>query len=105
MQTQKFDYQQYLITLSEQLRNKVTEYSKLYLEITGNLIDQSNITQLIPSFESNTYKKAFAPFKYDMDILLCIKAQDIIDNSPLGTEAQPFHDFLQIYLKKIENQF
>jgi uncharacterized protein (UPF0371 family) len=75
------------------------------LEITGNLIDQSNITEILPNFEADTYKKLFAPRKYEMDILLCIKAQDIIDNLPMGEDQKPFRDFLQIYLKKIENQF
>lgn len=75
------------------------------MEITGNLIDQSNITEILPNFEADTYKKLFAPRKYEMDILLCIKAQDIIDNLPMGEDQKPFRDFLQIYLKKIENQF
>jgi uncharacterized protein (UPF0371 family) len=105
MQTHGFDYQNYLNTLSEQITDKLSQHTKLYLEITGNLIDQSNITELLPAFEPDTYKKVFEPFKYDMDILLCIKAQDIIDNLPLGEEQKPFCDFLQIYLKKVEHQY
>jgi uncharacterized protein (UPF0371 family) len=105
MQNNTFKYQPYFITLSEQLQNHIAEYPKLYLEITGNLIDQSNITEILPEFEADTYKKLFAPRKYEMDILLCIKAQDIIDNQPMGDDQKPFRDFLQIYLKKIENQF
>ncbi|MDR2190837.1 MAG: DUF1846 family protein [Candidatus Peribacteria bacterium] len=105
MQHKGFNYQHYLTLLSEQLRNIITDYPKLYLEITGNLIDQSNITALIPQFEADTYKRLFAPRKYEMDILLCIKAQDIIDNPSMGDHQMPFRDFLQIYLKKVENQF
>jgi uncharacterized protein (UPF0371 family) len=100
-----FDYQTYLTNLSEQISDKLSQHTKLYLEITGNLIDQSNITEILPQFAPDTYKKVFEPFKYDMDILFCIKAQDIIDNLPIGDDEKPFIDFLQIYLKKIENQF
>jgi uncharacterized protein (UPF0371 family) len=103
--TNGFNYQTYLTTLSEQITDKLSQHSKLYLEITGNLLNQSNITEILPAFEADTYKKVFEPFKYDMDILLCIKAQDIIDNLPIGEEQKPFRDFLQMYLKKIEHQF
>lgn len=105
MQQNEFDYQKYLQTLTEQVKTKLSATNKLYLEVTGNLIDQSNIQEIIPEFLADTYKKAFAPFKYDMEILFCIKAQDLIDNIPMGPENKPFRDFLQIYLKKIENQF
>jgi uncharacterized protein (UPF0371 family) len=40
-----------------------------------------------------------------MDILLCIKAQDVIDNVSVGEEGGSFCDFLEIYLKKVENNF
>ena len=102
---QGFNYQAYLANLSEQITDKLSQHSKLYLEMTGDLLSQSNITQILPDFEADTYKKVFEPFKYDMDILLCIKAQDIIDDLPLGSEHKSFRDFLQVYLKKIENQF
>lgn len=105
MQQNEFDYQNYLNTLIEKIKDKVSATTKLYLEVTGNLIDQSNIKEIVSELEPDTYKKAFAPFKYDMDILFCIKAQDVIDNAPMGPENKPFRDFLQIYLKKIENQF
>ncbi|MDR2540659.1 MAG: DUF1846 family protein [Candidatus Peribacteria bacterium] len=104
MASSTFDYQNYLRILGEQLQDKFSEDSKLYLEVTGNLIDQSNITALLPNFESDTYKKVFAPYKYEMDILFCIKAQDIIDNPPMDDEKL-FCDFLEIYLKKVENNF
>jgi uncharacterized protein (UPF0371 family) len=100
-----FDYQRYITHLSEQISDHLSQYSKLYLEITGNLIDQSNITEIIPEFEPDTYKRVFEAYKYDMDILLCIKAQDIIDNLPIGEQQKPFQDFLLLYLKKIEHQF
>ncbi|MDR3168237.1 MAG: DUF1846 family protein [Candidatus Peribacteria bacterium] len=105
MTTSTFDYQNYLRILGEQIQDKLSESSKLYLEITGNLVDQGNITELLPAFEADTYKKAFAPYKYEMDILFCIKAQDIIDNVPTGDDERPFCDFLEIYLKKVENNF
>jgi uncharacterized protein (UPF0371 family) len=105
MQPQKFTYQQYLQTLIEQIKSRISTEKKLYLEVTGNLIDQSNITEVFPAIDPDTYKKAFAPFKYDMDILFCIKAQDVIDNPPMGEEKKPFRDFLQTYLKKLEHQF
>ena len=102
---QGFIYQNYFNKLSEQIVDKLGQHSKLYLEVTWNLVDQSAITQLIPQFEADTYKRVFEQFKYDMDIFLCIKAQDVIDNVSMGEDQRPFRDFLQIYLKKIENQF
>ena len=100
-----FDYQTYFSQLSEQITDKLGQHSKLYLEVTGNLVDQNNITQILPNFAPDTYKKVFEKFKYDMDIFLCIKAQDIIDDLPIGSEQKSFREFLQVYLKKIENQF
>ena len=105
MQQNGFDYQSYFQTVSAQLQKKLSQYKKIYLEVTGNIIDQSNLSELVPGFEPDTYKKLLSPFKYDMDILFCIKAQDVIDDTPMGEEGKPFRDFLQIYLKKIENQF
>ena len=104
MQQNGFNHQKYLQTVSEQLQEKLSQHNKLYLEVTGNLIDQSNLSELIPGFEEDTYKKMLSPFKYDMDILFCVKAQDVIDDTPMGDDGKPFREFLQIYLKKIENQ-
>ena len=105
MQQQGRDYQHYLQSLQTHIKDKLETSQKLYLEVTGNLIDQSDIREIIPNFEMDTYKKTFSPFKYDMDILLCIKAQDVINNSEMGPDKKPFRDFLQLYLKKVENQF
>jgi len=101
----QFDYPSYLSSFSQQLQQKLSQVSKLYLELSGNIIDQSNVTKIFPSFAPDTYKKVFAPYKYDMEILFCIKAQDIIDDLPMGEDQKPFRDFIWTYLKKIENQF
>ena len=105
MQQNGFDAPKYLQTFSSNLQERLGQQSKLYLEVTGNLIDQGNLSELISGFEADTYKKIFSPYKYDMDILFCIKAQDAIDDIPMGSEQKPFREFLWIYLKKIENQF
>jgi len=105
MPQHKFDYQTYLQSLQTQIKEKLEMSEKLYLEVTGNLVDQRNIQDIIPEFPVDTYKNTFVPFKYDMDILLCIMAQDVINNPEMGPEGQPFRDYLHLYLKKVENQF
>lgn len=105
MQQKDFNAQHYLTALIEQIKSRIATNNKLYLEVTGNLIDHSDSTAIFPLREPDTYKKAFAPFKYDMEVLLCVKAQDIIDNLPRGEDQKPFRDYLRMYLKKIENQF
>jgi len=100
-----FDYQKYCTSATQALFQLITRNAKTYLEITGDLIDQSNLSRLIPQYAPDTFKKIFSPLKQDIDILLSIKAQDVIDNIPMGVEQKPFRDFLQIYLKKVENQY
>lgn len=51
------------------------------------------------------YRQVFASFKDQMEIFFCVKAQDIIDNKALEGDKGKFIDFLEIYLKKIENKF
>ncbi len=40
-----------------------------------------------------------------MEIFFCVKAQDIIENKPFDADNRTFIEFLEIYLKKIENKF
>ncbi|MDR0282418.1 MAG: hypothetical protein LBI53_03780 [Candidatus Peribacteria bacterium] len=89
----QFDYPSYLSNFSQQMQQKLSQVSKLYVELSGNIIDQTD-----------TYKKIFAPYKYDMEILFCVKAQDIIDDLPTEEEGKSFRDFIRTSLKKIENQ-
>ncbi|GHW02824.1 hypothetical protein AGMMS50249_6100 [candidate division SR1 bacterium] len=105
MSTTHFDLSKYVQGVGGQIRTKLEACDKLYLELTGDLIDQSSLTSIIPDFKPDTYKMIFAPFKYEMEIFLTIKAQDIIDNRVFDTEGRVFIEFLELYIKRIENKY
>ena len=105
MQSNWFRPAAYIQHLQQQIQAKLSACDKLYFEITGNLIDQSKISALIPGFSPEMYKTIFAEFKNDMEIFFCVTAQDILDNKPFDQDGRPFITFLEIYLKKIENKF
>lgn len=100
-----FDASKYISSVQNQIKNKLSSCDKLYLEVSGDLIDQWWISKILPAFQSDTYRTIFSEFKYDLDVFLCVKAQDIIENKSFMWDNRSFRECMEIYLKKIENKF
>lgn len=100
-----FNVSEYQNQLTSEIEEKLNNNQKLYLEVVGNCIDQSEFSRVILGFPADMWKRTFAKFKYDMEIFFCVKAEDILDESKEWEWWREFKDFLTIYLKKIENQY
>ena len=100
-----FNVSEYQNQLIKQIEDKLTNINKLYLEVVGNCIDQSDFSRIILWFPADLWKRVFSNFKYDMEIFFCVRAEDILDEDKEWPGGKEFKDFLMIYLKKIENQY
>lgn len=100
-----FNVTEYQNQIIKDIEDRLNKNQKLYLEIVGNCIDQSDFTRIAPDFPSDIRKRTFSHFKYDMEIFFCVRAEDILNESKLRPNDKDFKDFLTIYLKKIENQY
>ena len=96
------EYQNQVIT---EIEEKLNKNQKIYLELVGNCIDQSEISRVVTWFPADLWKRTFSHFKYDMEIFFCVRAEDILDENKEWPDWKEFKDFLMLYLKKIENQY
>ena len=100
-----FNVTEYQNQIIKDIEDRLNKNQKLYLEIVGNCIDQSDFSRIAPELPSDIWKKTFSHFKYDIEIFFCVRAEDILNESKLRPGDKEFKDFLTIYLKKIENQY
>lgn len=100
-----FNVTEYQNQIIKDIEDKLNKNQKLYLEIVGNCIDQSDFSRIVPELPSDIRKRTFTHFKYDIEIFFCVRAEDILNESKLRPNDKEFKDFLTIYLKKIENQY
>lgn len=100
-----FNVSEYQNQLTKEIEEKLNDNQKLYLEIVGNCVDQSDFSRVISGFPADLWKRTFSKFKYDMEIFFCVRAEDILDEEKERPGGKEFKDFLTIYLKKIENQY
>ena len=100
-----FNVTEYQNQIIREIEEKLNKNQKIYLELVGNCIDQSEISRVITWFPADLWKRTFSHFKYDMEIFFCVRAEDILDESKEWPDWKEFKDFLMLYLKKIENQY
>ena len=100
-----FNVSEYQNQVINEIQSKLEKSNKLYLEIVGSCIDQSDFSRFINWFPIDLWKKTFSHFKYEIDIFFCIKAEDILNEEKKRPDWRDFKDFLSIYLKRIENQY
>lgn len=107
LQKQKmwFNVSEYQNQVIKEIETKLEKTDKLYMEVVGNCIDQSDFYQIISGFPADMWKRTFLHFKYEMEIFFCVRAEDILDEDKERPGGKEFKDFLMIYLKKIENQY
>jgi len=100
-----FNVSEYQNQVIKEIETKLEKTDKLYMEVVGNCIDQSDFSQIISGFPADMWKRTFLHFKYEIEIFFCVRAEDILDEDKERPGGKEFKDFLMIYLKKIENQY
>ena len=100
-----FNVSEYQNQVTKEIEDKLANVNKLYLEVVGNIVDQSAFSRIIDGFPGDMWKRIFAKFKYDMEIFFCIRSEDILDEEKQRPDWKEFKDFLVLYLKRIENQY
>ncbi len=100
-----FNVSEYQNQVIKEIETKLEKTDKLYMEVVGNCIDQSDFSQIISGFPADMWKRTFLHFKYEMEIFFCVRAEDILNEDKERPDGKEFKDFLILYLKKIENQY
>ena len=73
-----FDCQKYIREQSAFIISKAANYQhKLYLEFGGKLMHDNHAARVLPGYDPNTKITLLQQLKDDMDIIICINAQDI----------------------------
>ncbi len=100
-----FNVSEYQNQVIKEIEDKLANVNKLYLEVVGNCVDQSDFSRIKSWFPADLWKRIFSHFKYEMEVFFCVRAEDILDEDKERPDGKEFKDFLTIYLKKIENQY
>jgi len=73
-----FDNEKYLQEQREAILERVEQTDgKLYLECGGKLLYDYHASRVLPGFDPNVKMKVFQSLKDDIDVIICIYAQDI----------------------------
>lgn len=98
-----FDNKKYLELVNKELRERAGKTKgKLYVEINGKLLKDDFAARIFEGYESDNKKKLIADLKLDLEILVCINAENIINNSPMTKQGKPCIEHTEHTLKRIE---
>ncbi len=75
-----FDSKKYLKLQSERIKERIKMFDKLYIEFGGKLVDDYHASRVLPGFEPDIKIKLLQEFKGDVEVILCINANDIAKN-------------------------
>ncbi len=80
-----FDNQQYLLTQSAQIRQRIAQFGgKLYLEFGGKLFDDFHASRVLPGFEPDSKVRMLQQLKDEVEMVITINAADIEANKIRG---------------------
>lgn len=80
-----FDNQKYLVTQSEQIRERIDQFGgKLYLEFGGKLFDDYHASRVLPGFEPDSKIRMLQQLKNDLEVVIVINSEDIEANKMRG---------------------
>lgn len=98
-----FDSQKYLDLVHQELQKRADQtLGKLYVEINGKLLKDDFAVRLFEGYDPDTKRKLIAGFKQEVEILVCINAQHIIENTPMTKQQKPAQEHTELTLKRIE---
>ena len=75
-----FDNDKYIKIQSQNIKERIKLFDKLYLEIGGKLFDDYHASRVLPGFEPDAKIKMLQELKDDLEIIFCINANDIERN-------------------------
>ena len=75
-----FDSKKYLKLQSKRIKERIKMFDKLYIEFGGKLVDDYHASRVLPGFEPDIKIKLLQEFKDDVEVILCINANDIAKN-------------------------
>ena len=76
-----FDNQQYLLTQSAQIRERIAQFGgKLYLEFGGKLFDDFHASRVLPGFAPDSKVRMLQQLKDEVEMVITINAADIEAN-------------------------
>ena len=75
-----FDSKKYLRLQKAKIKERIKMFDKLYIEFGGKLVDDYHAARVLPGFEPDIKIKLLQEFKDDVEVILCINANDIEKN-------------------------
>lgn len=72
-----FDSTKYLELQKTKIKERIKLFDKLYIEFGGKLVDDNHAARVLPGFEPDLKIKLLQEFKNDVEVILCINANDI----------------------------
>lgn len=79
-----FDSKKYIEEQSRYIRERVSDYDKLYLEFGGKLIGDKHAKRVLPGFDEDAKIKLLQTLKENAEIVICVYAGDIERNKVRG---------------------
>ena len=72
-----FDSEKYLKLQKAEIKKRIGLFDKLYIEFGGKLVDDYHAARVLPGFEPDLKIRLLQEFKQDLEVILCINANDI----------------------------
>ena len=72
-----FDNAKYVKLQSQRIRDRISQFGKLYLEFGGKLFDDFHASRVLPGFEPDSKVKMLLEMKDEAEIVIAISADDI----------------------------
>lgn len=98
-----FDSNKYLELVLKDIRTRAEQTKgKLYVEINGKLLKDDFAQRIFPGYDNDNKKKLIAELKHELELLVCVNANAIIENSPMTKKEIPCTQHIELTLKRIE---
>ena len=75
-----FDSKKYLKLQTKKIKERIKMFDKLYIEFGGKLVDDYHASRVLPGFVPDIKIKLLQELKDDVEVVLCINANDIEKN-------------------------
>ena len=80
-----FDNEQYLLTQSAHIRQRINQFGgKLYLEFGGKLYDDNHASRVLPGFQPDSKLRMLLQLKDQVEMVIAINTADIEKNKVRG---------------------